>query len=375
MKRIGLIVNPIAGMGGRVGLKGTDGPAAQARARELGARPEAPARAVEALRSLAAGVREIELLSYPAEMGADEARAAGFSPIVIGEVVSGRTSSEDTRRAALDMADRGVDLLLFAGGDGTARDVLDAVGQRVAALGIPAGVKVHSALFGTTPRDAGRVALSYVRGEIQGTRDAEVMDSDEDALRQGIVSARLHGYLRTPDDTARVQAVKAGGTATAADSLERLASAVAESMEAGVVYVMGPGSTVAAIMDAMGLEGALLGVDVVRDGALLAADVGESQILELMEGEDARVVVTVIGGQGYILGRGNGQISPRVIRKAGSGNVIVAATKEKLASLGGKPLLVDTGDAALDADLAGYARVMTGRGEYAMRRIGGSEPG
>ena len=360
-------------MGGRVGLKGTDGAALQARARELGAQPEAPARTIEALQALAAGVQEIELVTYPAEMGEYEARSAGFSPVVVGRLMPRCSTAADTRRAASEMAERGVDLLLFAGGDGTARDVLDAVGGKTPALGIPAGVKIHSGVFGATPRDAGRAALAYVHGEVVGTRDGEVMDIDEDAVRRGVLTARLYGYLRTPDDAARVQAVKAGEIESEGEALRSLGAAVAEKMEAGVVYVMGPGSTVAAVMDEMGLEGTLLGVDVVRDGDLVAADVGERELLELIGVEDARIVVTVIGGQGYILGRGNQQISPEVVRRVGRGNIIVAATKDKLASLRGRPLRVDTGDPALDSALAGYVRVMTGRGEYAMRRVGGDE--
>ena len=208
---------------------------------------------------------------------------------------------------------------------------------RQPSLGIPAGVKVHSAVFGATPREAGRAALAFLRDGIGATRMAEVMDIDEDAARQGVAAARLYGYLRVPDDTARLQAAKDGGVESGDRAVKALAAAVAAKMEPGVTYVMGPGSTIAAVMDELGLDGTLLGVDVVRDGQVVASDAGERQVLDLIQGRDARIVVTVIGGQGHILGRGNQQISPQVVRAVGPANIIVAATTDKLASIQGRP--------------------------------------
>ncbi len=371
MNMIGLIVNPIAGMGGRVGLKGTDGETVLARARLLRAPQEATARTVAALKVLASNAGDVRLLTCPASMGEDEARAAGLVPTIVLDAPTGATTSADTRRAAREMARRGVDLLLFAGGDGTARDILDAIGDSVTVLGIPAGVKIHSAVFGATPREAGRAALAFLQHGAGATRMAEVMDIDEEAFRRGVPDARLYGYLKVPDDNARLQVAKDGGVASGELVVRALAAAVAEKMEPGITYVMGPGSTIAAVMDELGLEATLLGVDVVRDGRLLSSDAGERQVLGLVDGADARVVVTVIGGQGHILGRGNQQISPRVLRAVGLDNIIVAATRDKLASIRGRPLLVDTGDPALDDALAGHTRVTTGPGEYAMHRIAG----
>ena len=302
-------------------------------------------------------------------MGEHGARAAGLSPTVIVDPPAGPTTAADTRRAAREMARRGVDLLLFAGGDGTARDILDAAGDTVTVLGIPAGVKIHSAVFGSTPSAAGRAALAFVRGELTATRMAEVMDIDEDAFRRGIAAARLYGYLRVPDDTACLQSAKDGGVESGEGAVRALAGAVAAIMQPGVTYVMGPGSTIAAVMDELGLPATLLGVDIVRDGRLLAADAGERQVLDLVDGADARIVVTVIGGQGHILGRGNQQISPRVVRAVGLDNIIVAATRDKLASIRGRPLLVDTGDPALDSALAGHTRVLTAPGQYTIHPI------
>lgn len=369
MKKLGVIVNPVAGMGGRVGLKGSDGADVQRRARELGAVAESPSRAVEALQSLAEIKDRIEVVTYPAEMGEDEARECGFEPTVIGSITSGETTSADTQQAAREMEGMGVDLLLFAGGDGTARDIHSAVDQRVTALGIPAGVKVHSAVFAVTPRNAGAVARMFLEERLASVRDGEVMDIDEDAFRDGVVAARLHGYLKVPEDRRNVQRVKSGGEQVEED-VQGIAAEVADSMENGRLYVMGPGTTIGAIMEHLGLQNTLLGVDVVRDRALVAGDVSEGELLELIGDGGATIVVAVIGGQGYILGRGNQQLSPAVVRRVGKDNITVVATREKLTSLGGSPLLVDTGDRALDESLSGYWRVVTGYREFAMYRAG-----
>ena len=188
-KKVGLIVNPIAGMGGRVGLKGTDGADIVQQARRLGAKPEAPARACLALKKLLSLRGQIDLLTYPGEMGEREAFECGLTPTIVGSIQDQQTSGEDTRRSARTLADRSVDLILFAGGDGTARDIFAAIGDRVTVLGIPAGVKIHSAVYATTPNAAGELAFRYLSGQITGTRLAEVMDIDEEAFRLGRVSA------------------------------------------------------------------------------------------------------------------------------------------------------------------------------------------
>ena len=370
MKKLGVIVNPVAGMGGRVGLKGSDGSDIQRRARELGAVAESPFRAVDALKSLTEIKERIEVVAYPAEMGENEARECGLEPTVIGSITSGGTTSEDTQQAAREMEGMGVDLLLFAGGDGTARDIYNAVGRRVTALGIPAGVKIHSAVYAVTPRNAGTVARMFLDGQLLSIRDGEVMDIDEDAFREGVVSARLYGYLRVPEERRYVQRVKSGGGQAEEEAVQGIAAAIADAMDDGRLYVMGPGTTIGAIMDHLEIQNTLLGVDVVRDKTLVATDVGEARLLELIGNEEATIVVTVIGGQGYILGRGNQQLSPRVVRKVGKESITVVATSAKLASLGGSPLLVDTGDHRLDESLAGYWKVVTGYKEYAMYKVG-----
>ncbi len=369
MKKLGVIVNPIAGMGGRVGLKGSDGIEILKKAREMGAEPESPRRALEALKIIAKLKNEIEVLAYPDEMGADECRQAGLEPEVIGSIKSGETSPEDTMEAAREMAKKGVDLILFAGGDGTARNIYTAIGPEIPVLGIPAGVKIHSAVYAINPRSAGEVASLYLQGQVVNIREAEVMDIDEEAFREGRVNARLYGYLKVPVER-RVQSVKSGARSEQAE-VEGMAAEVVANMEKDTLYIIGPGTTTRAIMERLELPNTLLGVDVVLNRELIANDVGEKQLFNLLNqhGGNTRIIVTAIGGQGHIFGRGNQQISPRVIRLVGKKNIIVVASRDKLVALQPHPLLVDTGDPDLDQELSGYVRVVTGWEDSIMYRI------
>jgi predicted polyphosphate/ATP-dependent NAD kinase len=383
MKKLGLIINPIAGMGGKVGLKGTDGAEMLEKARLLGASPEAGLKTAQALKQLAALAAEIKLFTCPGEMGENIARSCGFIPQVIAMGSDQRSSelvhpyssqpdadcsndhttgSADTERAVLAMVKEGVDLLLFAGGDGTARNIYNVIGSdsSLPVIGIPAGVKIHSAVYATSPRNAGELARLYLQEGSLPLRRAEVMDIDEAAFREGRLSARLYGYLMVPCAGELMQHLKIGGISTEASLLEAIAEQVVENMEKDVVYIVGPGSTTAPIMQKIGLNYTLLGVDVVLNGQLLAADANEQQILDLIKGEKAKIIVTVIGGQGYIFGRGNQQISAAVIRQVGKTNITVVATREKILSLEYGRLLVDTGDEEVNKMLCGYTRIVTG---------------
>ncbi|HEY2937517.1 MAG TPA: ATP-NAD kinase family protein [Gaiellaceae bacterium] len=357
--RLGLVVNPIAGMGGRVALKGSDDPELLAAARERGAVPVAPARATEALRPLAALEDGLEVLAYAGEMGEQEARSAGLEPTVLGSI-GAVTSAADTRAAAAAMADRDVDLLLFAGGDGTAVDVFEAIGDRVPVLGVPAGVKMHSAVFAVNPKSAGELAVRLARDGVRGLRRAEVMDVDEALLRAGFVSARLHGFLNVPAERRLLQSAKARSLPGEVAAQEGIAHHLVDNVFGGRTWLIGPGTTTGAVMAALSLEKTLLGVDVVRAGACLVADADERTLLELVETEEAGIVVTPVGGQGFVFGRGNQQLSAPVIARVGREHIVVVATEVKIAGLGGRPLRVDTGDPAVDASLAGYTRVVVG---------------
>jgi predicted polyphosphate/ATP-dependent NAD kinase len=356
-------------MGGRVGLKGTDGAEVLDKARQLGASPESPRRAVEALRVIHKIKDEIEIYTYPQEMGENEAKECSFSPATVGSIKSGETTPEDTQRAAKAMKNMRVDLLLFAGGDGTARDIYNAVGREITVLGIPAGVKIHSAVYAVTPRQAGDAAVLFLTSTEPEVTEAEVMDIDEVSFREGIVAAKLYGYLRIPEERRFVQSVKSGGIQAEKQIIQDIATDFISSMEKDFLYIFGPGTTTRDILAHLGLEKTLLGVDVVLNRQLIAKDVNEQQLRSLIEGRKAKIVVTVIGGQGYIFGRGNQQISPEIIKKLGKDNIIVVATKQKLAFLQGRPLLVDTGNEAVDKMLGGYVKVIIGLGNYAVYKV------
>lgn len=367
--KIGFIINPIAGMGGRVGLKGSDGIDILTRAMELGARPEAPRRSLEAMKILAEIKDQVEIFTWSGEMGEDQAREAGFQPSVVGSYGSRMSTPGDTIEAARKMAEMGVDLLLFAGGDGTARNICDAVGGRIPVLGIPAGVKIHSAVYAVNPQNAGKAAVKFIQNKAVKVVEKEVMDIDEEAFRNGDVRAKLYGFMKVPELKEYLQNVKSGGYSEK-QSLGGIAEEIVSGMESGVLYIIGPGTTTRSIMDRLGLQNSLLGVDVVLNKQVAANDATENQLIRLMNGKKAKIVVTAIGGQGHIFGRGNQQISPNVIRSAGKENIIVVATKSKILSLTPAPLLVDTGDAELDRELHGYINIITGYQEYMPYRIG-----
>lgn len=369
--RLGLIVNPIAGIGGRLALKGSDSSELVAEARRQGAEAPAPERATLALESMRRSREAIELFTAAGEMGEDEARSLGYQPVVLGSVVHGETHAADTRLAAEAMAEREVDLLLFAGGDGTAVDILESSGSRIPALGIPAGVKMHSAVFALNPRRAGELALRFLRGESAEVREAEVMDMDEDALRENVVSPRLHGYLRVPAERFFVQSGKARSVVADSVAQEAIAHHLVDRVLAGGRCLLGPGTTTKAVTDLLGLEKTLMGVDVVHEGNLVARDADELTLLEIVRGGDVTIVVSPVGGQGFLFGRGNQQLSARVLREVGRENVVVASTESKLVALEGRPLLVDTGDDDVDAMLTGYTRIVTGYGREVVYRIGG----
>jgi predicted polyphosphate/ATP-dependent NAD kinase len=367
-KKLGLIVNPIAGMGGSVGLKGTDGEAILRKAIELGATPLAPSRTIEALREITQSKNDFELISCPHEMGETEASACGFNPTIIGSMKTGNSTPRDTRDCAAQMLTLGVDLMLLAGGDGTARDVYDAIGDRLPVLGIPTGVKMYSAIFAISPRIAGKLAMRFLQGQVSICK-GEVMDVDTSAFGRNVISATLHGYLSVPCERLMVQSAKNGGTTTEREALQEIASYVVDNMENGIIYIIGPGTTTKSIMDKLTLNSALLGVDAVRNRELIASDANEAELLALTKDKKAKIIVTVIGGQGFIFGRGNQQISPKLIDRVGTDNIIVVAAQNKIASLRGRPLLVDTGSSEIDDKLRGYIKVITGYARAVVYRV------
>jgi predicted polyphosphate/ATP-dependent NAD kinase len=307
------------------------------------------------------GTEDVQVLTVAGEMGEVEVREAGLVPRVAVPVATARTTGEDTTRAAVELRDAGARLLLFAGGDGTARDVCRAVRHTVPVVGIPAGVKMYSSCYAITPTAAGDVAAGYLRRPRE-LAIREVLDLDEAEARRARVRPRLHCTLLVPADRSLIQGKKAPAGHGEADAVRTAAAAAVAAMQRGVRYVLGPGGTTAEVARQLGVPATLIGVDVVEDGRLVAADVSEAQLLELVRGRDSRIVVTAIGGQGFLLGRGNQQISAAVVREVGPRNLVVVCDELKLLALEGRPLLVDTGDRRTDELLTGYVQVMTAPG-------------
>lgn len=355
-------MNPIAGMGGSVALKGTDGPEVLQEAVARGAKKISPARAVEALSAIRTRKLDIEFLTASGEMGQDELHAAGLQSTVTTTVGS-RTTREDTVRAVKTFVADRVELVLFVGGDGTARDVVEAAGASAVVLGIPAGVKMHSSVFALTPERSADAIEAYIANG--RTRDAEVMDVDEAGVRDGVLRAKLFAVAKVPDDSSSIQPTKdAYQSASAEEEAEIIAKYVSETMEKGVAYILGPGSTTAAVAREIGMDKTILGVDVVKGGRLIKKDATEEDLYGIVAKSPSKVVVSPIGAQGFIFGRGNQQISPRVLSQLGKRDIIVIATPTKLR---GTPVLrVDTGDPSLDSKLRGHMKVVVG---YGRRRL------
>ncbi|MBN2013779.1 MAG: ATP-NAD kinase family protein [Candidatus Altiarchaeota archaeon] len=354
MKTIGFIVNPVAGMGGSVGLKGTDGLVEEALRR--GAKPMAQERAKNALEGLAG--YGVKFLACSGVMGGDILREVGVAPEIVYSLGE-ETTAEDTREACRIFLKEKTDLILFCGGDGTARDVYSIVKDKIPILGVPSGVKMHSAVFSINPRTAAEVITGFLNGELQ-LKDAEVMDVDEEAYRDDRIDVKLFGYAKVPYKPELVQGRKfIFNEESDEQSKENIARFALEFMRDDPLYIIGAGSTTKKILDLMGLEGTLLGVDLVKDGRLIARDVNEKQILSFLgKREKAKIIVGVIGAQGFIFGRGSQQISPKVIKKVGIENIIIVATPHKLANT--PHLLVDTGDGDIDKKMSGFRQVVCG---------------
>jgi predicted polyphosphate/ATP-dependent NAD kinase len=365
---LGLIINPLAGLGGAVGLKGSDGVAAAALA--LGAEPRAAARTRIALESLLPLAARLQFATCAGAMGADLLAEMGFNYRVLGSLCGDSSSAADTQNAVIALQEAGVALILFAGGDGTARDVCAVANSTQPVLGIPAGVKIHSGVYAISPRAAGELARRLVEGGLVRLACAEVRDQDEQALRAGKVAARWYGELTVPVEGHYMQQVKQAGMESEDLVLLELADWLQDSWEADVRYIFGPGSTLHGVANNLDITTTLLGVDVIENGALLAADVTEAQLFALVADYPSRLLVTAIGGQGHIIGRGNQQISPRVLRAIGLEHIRVLATKRKLATLAGRPLLVDSGDPQLDSAFPDAVRVWAGYKEELLYPLG-----
>lgn len=364
-KKIGLIVNPVAGMGGKVALKGTDGASILAQAKQLGAVEEAAEKTKQALSKLIPFRDQLLILTCSGAMGEFLCLDLCLPFQTIYRAADEKvTTAMDTEQAAKSLAAQGIELLLFAGGDGTARNICQAVGKSVPVLGIPAGVKVQSAVFAVNPGAAGMLIAEILEKGRFSVQEREVLDLDEDTYRTGHVSAALYGYLQVPYERRLVQDAKTGSSVYGEEDNDLLSAAeyIVENMEKGHYYAIGSGSQAKSVSQSLGIEYELLGIDIVLNGKLVQKDVTETDLWNYAQKRPLHLVVSPIGGQGFIFGRGNRQFSSRVLKKVGKDRVVVIASAAKLRSIGGRCLRTDCGDEAADQMLRGYYKVVCGYG-------------
>ena len=355
--KIGFIINPIAGMGGKVGLKGTDDLADLAK--ELGGEPVSLIKAQLALQSI--DDPDIFFMTCSGKMGESVLKKTRFNFKVI-YLAPEKTTAQDTKNAALIMLGADCDLILFSGGDGTARDVISSVDMKIPVLGIPAGVKIFSPVFCITPKECGRIVSTFTETSIR-----EVLDIDEEAYRRNELSVHIKGEAIVPVSPG-VQSGKA--ISESVDAKVEIASRIFDDFKAegkDVLYIIGPGTTTMEVKKRFGIDGTLLGVDTVRNGKLIRKDASEKHLLdELLESRGkVMIIVSPIGSQGFIFGRGNQQISHEVIKRADEIKVI--ASPEKLEFT--PNLHIDTGDHELDEKLRGYIKVLSGYHDFKLMKV------
>lgn len=374
---IGFVVNPIAGMGGRVGLKGTDGVYDEAVKR--GAQPVATKKARIGIQTLVEDhsdvLEDVTWLTCKGKMGEDVLIEAGIKKDSINIVYAsssqqlGKTSTQDTVSVCKKLMDAQVELLVFCGGDGTARDVVFVVKKHIPILGIPSGVKMHSGVFAVTPHAAGPMIARFIEGELS-TGDAEIMDLDETLYRQGTWKVRLYDTAQGIIEPSYVQVGKASFAQIDDDEIkDDISDHIEEELanHKDTLYLFGSGGTIDYVANKLGIENTILGIDAVYQNRTIATDANEEALLSLLkEYTKVKVILSPIGAQGFIFGRGNLQLSPKVIRKIGIDNIIVISTPSKLKAT---PVIrVDTGDEELDQEFIEYEMMMVVIG-YRMSRV------
>ena len=371
MKRIGFLINPVAGLGGQAGLKGSDDQTGRELALRKGYLKTAPKRARQCVETfLKTEEAGYEILAPEGEMGGSLLRQMGIPFRPLGELPSGQvTTREDTIRAAREIQRAKADLLVFCGGDGTARDLCQALGSEFPVLGVPAGVKMYSACFAVNPWKAGELLGEFVRGKQMAFALREVMDIDESRLSSREVSPALYGFLKALVDGAHLQRAKEMSLGDGEEA-ETLAEDILSEMREDTLYIIGPGGTTYRIKEKLHSKGTVRGVDLVKGGQILYRDADEQTIWRLLgQAEEAEIIVTCIGGNGFLFGRGNQQISPRIIRAVRKEHIRIAVTRQKLGHLGGKPMLVATGARETAEYLKGYYKIRFNGRESALYRV------
>lgn len=383
--RIGFLINPYAGIGGPAGFKGSDLPALQAAAANGQIPLRTPARAhtfwqliEQAYKVCTPKLKPVlnyQVLAAPQQMGSDWLTQWGIEHSIIDKPLGAQSTAQDTQVIAKAMQQQNVDILVFAGGDGTARDIYTAVGSKQLVLGIPCGVKMHSGVYAINPQSAAELMIQLLSGVFISPSLQEVRDIDENEFRQGRVKARHFGQMPVPQAAEYMQAVKQGGMETEDLVLFDIAEYLREKFDPSALIIWAPGSTTFGLLKEWGFEGTLLGVDVLLPTGQLLLDVNAQQLNTCVANHmktsgDIELVLTAIGGQGHIIGRGNQQFTPPLLKNITKAHIHVVATKTKLRTLNGRPLLLDSGCAQLDNTWAGLIPVITGYNDTVLYPVG-----
>jgi len=370
MVRLGLLVNPDAGLGGRLGLKGSDGQAELARSKgaedRSGPRMRLMLEYFSKLRR--SGFEGIEWVSSEGRMGTDWLpEGATIGSVRTTHSSSGSTSADDTAAAVGALLKEGIDLLVYAGGDGTTRDIvaaLDSAGSPdTPVIGVPTGVKMHSGCFAASPKAAAEVLSAWLDGDLL-LASTEVLDLDEERYRQGEWVVQLYAEAMTPASPRWMQGSKQRIEASdEEDTTEGLADHIRELVisEDGLV-IWGSGGTLRAIAEMNGFQPTNLGIDATLGNEQVGTDLDETGLLEILSSHTGPVTLLLspMGGQGFLIGRGNLQLSPEVLRAIGIDNILGVVTPAKLLTV--RRLRIETGDANLDAEFAAkrYMKVLQG---------------
>ncbi|MBT3611299.1 MAG: ATP-NAD kinase [Gammaproteobacteria bacterium] len=378
-----MLLNPLAGIGGAVGLKGSDGIELQALAKQRSGTPQAAMRTQVFLQQLntllGSQTEQIQWFTWAEEMGASALALAGVDAQVLGRS-EGPSSGHDSQVAASTLSAEGIDLLVFAGGDGTARDVLLGVNAQTTVLGLPSGVKMHSGVFAISPAAAAEVVAALAVGGLVGRMAREVRDyvpinksKDEDSLQAPRAVGTQHfGDLWVPESSGFLQQMKIGGMEDESLVVAEITNYMLDEFGADQerAYIFGPGSTCLSIKQAFGIEGTLLGCDVLLPGGDILLDQTAADLLALSQTQRLHLIMSFTRNQGFLFGRGNQQITAELIRQlSGPDDITIVGSRTKLASLDSRALLVDTGDAELDQELSRVYPILTGYDEFLLYRV------
>ena len=365
MTLVGIIVNPDAGLGGKLGFKGSDGRAEQAR-REGAVDRSGPRMAETFQRYIEIANEDVEFVTCEGRMGSNWlSNYGGKISIIDGAEPS---TFRDTKSAVEKMTDMGIDLLLYSGGDGTTRDIISALKdiqkEEIPLIGVPSGVKMHSGCFAASPQAAAEVLHSWICGDLL-VSSTEVMDLDEEAYLKGQWKVKLYAEAMTPSAPRWMQGAKQRvQAADESEIIEGIAEHIGEMMEEdpNLMIIWGSGGTLRRMAKHLGIDKTVLGIDIIMGGGILSEDVNERELLDNLSSHDGKSIILLspMGGQGFLIGRGNLQISPEVILQVGIDGILGIATPAKLLTI--NALRIDSGDNQLDDDFRAkkYLKVLQG---------------